>query len=220
MKLPAAIETGTAQFDRLSLRERALLVGAVLVALLTIWTMACFNPLASKERFLSGEMATTRKAIASAVRSMAALSITDPMHVAQAKEKKLNAELRLVNSQLQSRAGGLIEPERMVQVIHDVLSRQRGVNLISLQNKSVMSLMQPAATGTAATEAGAGPYVHPVELVIEGQYLDVLAYLRTLEALPWHFNWKLLELETTVYPLNRVRIGLSTLSMDKDWIGV
>jgi MSHA biogenesis protein MshJ len=62
--------------------------------------------------------------------------------------------------------------------------------------------------------------VHPVEIVIEGSYLDVLEYLRALEALPWHFYWKVLELNSGTYPLNRVRIELSTLSMDKEWLGV
>ena len=123
----------------------------------------------------------------------------------------------------------------MVQVIHDVLSHQRGVTLISLQNKPVTSLIKPPrlpttpptrpmrelADGAAEpTTVASGPYVHPVELIVEGQYLDVLQYLRALEALPWRFNWKVLELKTTTYPLNRVRIEMSTLSMDKDWIGV
>jgi MSHA biogenesis protein MshJ len=80
----------------------------------------------------------------------------------------------------------------------------------------------PPAVEQAAVSrpASSGPYVHPVELVVEGNYLDVLAYLHALENLPWRFYWKILELQTTHYPTNRVRIELSTLSMDKDWIGV
>jgi MSHA biogenesis protein MshJ len=48
----------------------------------------------------------------------------------------------------------------------------------------------------------------------------VLAYLHALESLEWRFYWRLLELESTAYPRNRVRIELSTLSLDRDWIGV
>ena len=103
----------------------------------------------------------------------------------------------------------------MVQVVHDVLSRQHGVTLVSLHNSPVTTLVPPAAGTTSA-----GPYVHPVEIVVEGSYLDVLAYLHALENLEWRFYWRLLELESTTYPRNRVRIELSTLSLDKDWIGV
>ncbi len=56
--------------------------------------------------------------------------------------------------------------------------------------------------------------------MIEGEYGDVLNYLQALEALPWRFRWKTLDLTTKQYPVNRVRLELSTLSMDKTWLGV
>jgi MSHA biogenesis protein MshJ len=237
MRLPAGLEKNLSKFDNLSLRERALVAGAVLVALIMIWTMSVFDPMTKKQRYLSSELITAQEAITTAVQGMTDLETSDPTSIALAKEKQLAAQLKEVNEQLASRSGGLIEPERMVQVIHDVLAKQRGVTLISLQNKEVTALIKPtpvvtdgtteqapAAEGTSSeptpTPLESGPYVHPVELVVEGQYLDVLDYLRALEALPWRFNWKVLELKTTTYPLNRVRIELSTLSMDKDWIGV
>ena len=239
MKLPAAVEKNLAKFDRLSVRERALVAGAALIALVMTWTLAIFDPLTRKESYLNSEVSTVQNAIATATQSLTDLATSDPTTLALAKEKKLQDELTLVNEQLASRSGGLIEPERMVQVIHDVLSHQQGIALVSLQNKAVTSLIQPAATSTtenatAAAEApadpaataetaetaGGGPYVHTVELVVEGRYLDILAYLRALETLPWRFNWKVLELETARYPLNHVTIELTTLSMDRDWIGV
>lgn len=238
MKLPTGLQQSLAKFDNLSIRERALVAGASLVALIMIWTLAVFDPMTKKRTYLNSEISAAQDAIANAVQGMTDLETSDPTSIALAKEKKLQAQLKDVNEQLASRSGGLIEPERMVQVIHDVLSKQHGVRLISLQNKAMTSLIQPATVkegsttapvdeSTPATEGStesasveSGPYVHPVELIVEGQYLDVLDYLRALEALPWRFNWKVLELNTTTYPLNRVRIELSTLSMDKDWIGV
>ncbi len=238
MKLPTGLQKNLARFDNLSIRERALVAGAALVALIMIWTLAVSDPMTKKRNYLNSEITAAQEAIANAVQGMTDLETSDPTSIALAKEKKLQAQLKDINEQLASRSGGLIEPERMVQVIHDVLSKQHGVKLISLQNKAVTSLIQPvpvkegltaapADESTPATEdvtetapVESGPYVHPVELIVEGQYLDVLAYLRALEALPWRFNWKVLELNTTTYPLNRVRIELSTLSMDKDWIGV
>jgi len=235
MKLPAGLEKAFAQFDNLTLRERALMGGAALIVVIMVWTLGVFDRMSAKQSFLTNEMDSINNAIAAASRSMSDLATTDPTTVALHKEKELQAQLKVVNDQLTSRSGGLIEPERMVQVIHDVLSHQRGVTLLSLQNKAVTSLIQPPAaersgdstapadeTAQPATTAiaGGGPYVHTVELVVEGQYLDILAYLRALEALPWHFNWKVLELQTRRYPLNHVTIELATLSMDKDWIGV
>ena len=161
----------------------------------------------------------------STIESIEAAAATDPVGLALRSERELKERLESINAELNSQSAGLIPPERMVEVIHDVLSKQRGVKLISLHNKPVTGLAQSSkestndATATAAS-LGSGPYMHPIELVIEGRYLDVMSYLRELETLPWHFYWKKLDLNSTDYPLNRVRIELGTLSMDKDWIGV
>jgi MSHA biogenesis protein MshJ len=175
-----------------------------------------FDPAAARQRSLSAELAMLQQSIQLTTQTIQETADTDPTVVAQRQETRLQAQLAEINTQLAAKSAGLIPPERMVQVIHDVLSRQHGVTLVSLHNSPVTTLVP--ATDRAA--ASGGPYVHPVEIVVEGTYLDVLAYLHALESLEWRFYWRLLELESTAYPRNRVRIELSTLSLDKDWIGV
>jgi MSHA biogenesis protein MshJ len=239
MRLPAAIETAATRFDRMSIRERGLMGIAALAVLVMGWTVALYDPLRARETALAGELASLHESIGVSAQTMSDAAAGDPATAAIAKETQLRAELAEINGKLASKSAGLIPPERMVEVLQDVLAGQHGVTLISLHNKPMTTLTPPAAAAaketflnttaseqaaaTAAAEQAsnaAGPYVHPVELVIEGQYLDILAYLHALEALEWRFYWKLLELETTRYPTNRVRIELNTLSMDKDWIGV
>ena len=230
MNLPPAVEKLTARFDAMSIRERVLVAGALLAALLMMWMLAVLDPITAKERALNAEKSSLEEQISAAKLGIESANANDPTVLALAKEKKQQATLDDINAQLASTSAGLIPPERMVQVIQDVLSRQRGVALVSLHNKPVTSLVQstaPASTtntqpdgGTSSEETMSGPFVHPVEIVVEGSYLDVLAYLHALESLDWRFYWKVLDLETKKYPVNRVRIELSTLSMDKDWIGV
>lgn len=247
MTMPPALEQMAARFDALSIRERVLVTCALLAAVVMLWMLAVQDPISGKARALEAEKISLEEQIASAKAGIETATATDPTTLALAEEKKVLAQLEQVNAQLASKSAGLIPPERMVQVIHDVLSRQRGVSLVSLHNKPVTSLVKsvaPAPTAPAAAEGATedgtgaaveapaegsaeaapvestGPFVHPVEIVIEGSYLDVLAYLKALEALEWRFYWKVLDLETQHYPVNRVRIELSTLSMDKDWIGV
>jgi MSHA biogenesis protein MshJ len=242
MNLPPALEQLTARFDAMSLRERVLIALALLAAIVMLWTVAVFDALAGKQRALDVEKTSLEEQISAAKLGIETANSNDPTTLALAKEKQLQAALDEINLQLASKSAGLIPPERMVKVIHDVLSRQHGVVLVSLHNKPMTSLVQslpPAPQPQTADEAGSeqaepemqaqtqesapvesGPFVHPVEIVVEGSYLDVLAYLKALESLEWHFYWKVLDLETKRYPLNRVRIELSTLSMDKNWIGV
>jgi MSHA biogenesis protein MshJ len=228
MKLPAGVEKYAAKLDAMSMRERMLMGAATAVAIGMTWMIAIFDPIAAKQRSMLSEISSIRDAMNSTLETMESAAATDPLGLALRKENDLKSRLADINAELNSQSAGLIPPERMVQVIHDVLSKQRGVKLISLHNKPVTSLVQPLNTSSRTAQAegapeaslGAGPYMHPVELIIEGRYLDVMNYLRELEQLPWHFYWKQLELESKEYPLNRVRIELGTLSMDKEWIGV
>lgn len=208
------LQSAMARFDSMSLRERGLIAIAALATLIMIWTVALFDPITARRVSLSAELDSLQQSIVVSAQTLDATTVTDPLSVALSKEAQLRKELADINTRLASKSAGLIPPERMVQVIQDVLARQHGVTLISLHNKPVTTLMPGEANVTN------GPYVHPVELVIEGRYLDILAYLHALEALPWRFYWKLLDLQTTRHPTNRVRIELNTLSMDKDWIGV
>jgi MSHA biogenesis protein MshJ len=96
-----------------------------------------------------------------------------------------------------------------------------------MRNFPVKSLAAPAAVTAIASDkktpepvAATGPYVHSLELVVEGSYMDVMRYLQSVEALPWRFYWQVLELKTAEYPVNRVRVRLNTISMDKEWLGV
>jgi MSHA biogenesis protein MshJ len=219
MKLPASLEKSFAQFNRMSTRERALMAGAALVAVLMTWTIAVMDPMTAKTQGLRGELASLEESLTAGINgsegaeSNAATGMSEPA-------AQLQARLDALNAQLASKSAGLIEPERMVQVIHDVLSNQRGVTLVTLRNKPVTALVEPAPAADGTVPEISGPYVHRVELVIEGRYLDIMRYLKALEALPWQFYWRSLDLRTTTYPLNRVQIELSTLSLEKDWIGV
>jgi MSHA biogenesis protein MshJ len=234
MKLPAGLEAAMSRFDRLSLRERGLVAGALLATVVMLWTVALWDPMAARQQGLADELSGLQQTMVTTADTLDATTQNDPASLALKKEEHLRKELADINSQLASKSAGLIPPERMVQVIQDVLARQVGVTLISLHNKPVTTLApakpaasaaeplvtQPASERAVMDAAATGPYVHPVELVIEGRYLDILAYLHALEALEWRFYWKLLELETVRHPTNRVRIEINTLSMDKDWIGV
>jgi MSHA biogenesis protein MshJ len=215
MTIPPLAARTLARFDALATRERALVAGATLIGIVLAWYALFLEPTTDHKLRLEAELSTLDQTLQQASHSIEEADATDPANVARREKHRLEERLAAVNAQLASQSAGLIPPERMVQVIHDVLSRQRGVRLVSLHNEPVTTLVPPSAEGHST-----GPYVHPVEIVVEGTYLDVLAYLRALEALEWRFYWRLLELESTTYPLNRIRIELITLSLDKDWIGV
>src|SRR4029078_2251792 len=129
LKLPIPVARLLARFDALSLRERALVAGACLIGMVLLWFATVFDPATARQRSLSAELSTLQQSIQLATQRIQEPADPDPTLVAQREETRLKAQLAEINTQLAAKSAGLIPPERMVQVIHDVLSRQPGVTL-------------------------------------------------------------------------------------------
>lgn len=212
------------RFNAMSLRERAIIAGAVLALLIFVWDRAFMNPLRVREQQLQQEIVTTQQGVATLSAAIQGQAESNPLMLAMRQKQTLTQSLAAVDAQLQSTSAGLIPPQKMLAALRDVLQNQSNLKLVSMRNLPVTSLIDVPMPNTAPTAQPSlqmqGPYVHSLEFVIEGSYLDVLHYLQKVEALPWRFYWQILELKTAEYPINRVRVRLNTLSMDKEWLGV
>jgi MSHA biogenesis protein MshJ len=242
MNINASLINLGSRFNAMSLRERGMIAVALLALLVLLWDQMLMDPLRKREVQLSQEVEEVKKNLDTLTASIEGRANDNPFSVAMTQKKELAQSLAAVDAQLLSESAGLIPPQRMLAALRDVLDRQQGLRLVSMRNLPVSSLLPPpvdanaapgntvidkslAYTGASSKEArppiaASGPYVHSLEIVIEGNYLDVLRYLQTVEGLPWRFYWQVLDLKTTEYPTNRVRLRLNTLSMEKEWLGV
>jgi MSHA biogenesis protein MshJ len=210
------------KYEGLTLRERAILVLAIVAVMVLSWDTMLMEPLRLKRIALESELSaastfglTTQNA-----------NVSDPRQISITQAGELQKQLQALDAQLASTTSGFVSSQRMIEVLHDVLDRQGRLGLVSIRNLPVSSLIAPIerdpgdAAGAASLAPARPPYVHSIEMVIDGQYSDILDYLAALEALPWKFRWTSLDLSTAGYPRNRVRIELSTLSLDSTWLGV
>jgi MSHA biogenesis protein MshJ len=206
----AAVVSLAARFDRLSLRERLLTTAAVLVVVAAVFNVLVLGRLESRKKELSAQL---NEIVADMNDSAAGLAADRPDSTAGAlaRERILSRQVARASTRLDAASAGLIPPQRMVQVIRDVLAQEKGVALVSLRTLPTHSLLDGAP-------ASAGPYVHSVEVVLDGRYLAVLDYLRALEASPWHFYWQSIDIDASHHPLSLVRVRLATVSASRDWI--
>ena len=213
------------KYEAMSLRERAMVALAILGAAIFLWDALFMESLRQQRLVLNSELATASDA--GHVAQSADLS--DPRQVNLQRAAELQTQQQSLDARIANTASGFVSAEKMVQVLNDVLDRQGRLELVSIRNLPVVSLAPPRpadpsaeapAVPTAETGLGHPPYLHPIEIVIDGQYADIVAYLDALEKLPYKFRWSSLELVTAGYPRNRVRIVLSTLSLDSTWLGV
>jgi MSHA biogenesis protein MshJ len=57
-------------------------------------------------------------------------------------------------------------------------------------------------------------------MVFQGNYLETIKYLRSLEQLDGNFFWESLEFNLTTYPDGQISLDIYTLSTERGWIGV
>jgi MSHA biogenesis protein MshJ len=209
------------RLDGFSLRERALVFGAGVALLYVAWQSLLMDPLTLRGKAAEQHLADARRQMTMSEQIRAAAA-QDPAVEAALRNGALAARLAALDANLNSVAHAYVAPERMTELLRSLLSEQRGLTLVSLSNLPVESLSLPSASKQAAVIApdDRGPFLHPVEMVVEGDYGSVVVYLRALEALPWRIHWQRVELTAGDYPVNRVRIVIGALSLSRYWMAV
>ncbi len=204
-----------AKVDNLSLRERLLVFVTGLMLLGSVWYLGLMQPLNQQATKNRTEIETLREQIKTINQNLEVEVVQISSAGTGDREKLVQVQRRLneITERLGGYAAELIDPAQMSRVLQGVLKEQSKLRLIRIRNLSPEEL---SASADALTTTF---YRHGLEIELEGSYLACLEYLQEIEALPWRFYWQLLELEVLEYPRNRIRIEVSTLSPDVEWIG-
>lgn len=201
--------------DALSVRERILMLMTILVLIVALWQTLFMEPLSKRASETRAELSALEERIDVANRGLEEqiLQIAGGSGVQRTRIASLRDRIAEINSILGDHAAELIDPSEMAQVLEGVLKEQSRLSLVQISNTT------PEFLSTSDDENAVTFYRHGLEIEVEGSYMACLEYLSAIEALPWRLYWQVLELDVIDYPLNRIRIEVSTLSLDKEWIG-
>jgi MSHA biogenesis protein MshJ len=220
-----------ARYDALTMRERVLvLVGLVAgVALLFEWL--ALQPLDARKKRLERQIAEARNSMKAAEAVLAAQApLMDPDDVRRSYRNALRQQLADIDQNMQGLQRGLVPPERMARLLEDMLSRGRGLQLISLRTLPVRRYETPelAPAGKngnrtakpAPKDSERTVYQHSFEITLQGSYIELHDYLTQLEKLPWQMFWSRISVNTEQYPRLRATLTVQTLSLNKAWLVV
>ncbi|HSC83830.1 MAG TPA: type II secretion system protein GspM [Pseudomonas sp.] len=124
----------------------------------------------------------------------------------------------------------LVTPEKMRQVLDELLRKQPGLRLVGLESFSEPVKLPGAAPAVPAAptqvEKSASPpvvlYRHGLVLQLQGGYFELLSYLQAIQASPWKLNWDSLDYQVGEAGPGQAQISLKlyTLSRKAGWVGV
>ena len=123
-----------------------------------------------------------------------------------------------VEAQLRDKAEELIDPEKMFGLMNKFLYKDSNLKLKKLKRREVKPAIPLSAEQQENAEVGI--YQHVLEMELTGKYLDIVEYMQLLERLDWKLLWDEVEITTGDYPSTTVRLVISTLSTQKEWVGI
>ncbi len=223
------------KIDGLQIRER-LLIGLCLLVLVIVFLQALFiDPLLAKQTLFKKEKSRLTLQISQQSNEQQLLTAELTAGVNRNKEKRhkqLQRELDDLNQHIEKTVLGLIPPRLMPEVLERVLVQNKGLKLLGVENKPVVSIIQErvdAATSEAGSHAEVsekavldrqGLYRHSFILRLQGNYMDAIGYFESLGKLPWQFYWDDLKYEVDEYPSAIITLEVHTISMSEELLGV
>jgi len=210
------------RFDLLSLRERALIMGALVLLMIFVWYNALISPQERVRKIRLSQVEAMRAEVSGleqSIETIVAQGAIDPDRQSREAIERVKNEVAALDARLAGATSGLIAPKEMAQVLEQLLARTSRMTLHALRTLPPEAVIAPSGQATPGAPA-AQIYKHGVELELDGTYLETLSFLQAVETLPWRFFWDHIEFTVVAHPQGRVKLTLYTLGLQEGWIGV
>ena len=236
----------TAKFDALNRRERWMVACALFAVVFAAINSLLISPVLARQKVINTELAADQAQIQNLTQQISAYTnqaVIDPDASNNQRITDLNSHLKTLETQLSGLQNTLISPDKMPELLRSLLKKNGKLQLVELKTLPAKGLFEAesadkntAAPTVSPTEnnntnkADTGKqdspvFKHGVEITVEGHYLDLLEYVSDLEKMPWHVLWSKAALNEeqpigNVWPTNRLRLTVYTLSLDKTWLSI
>ena len=209
------------RIDAMSLRERGLIFVTVLVVLYFVAANLLFGPAnAEKDRLQAqvNQIHAETQALDTQIQGILAGRAQDPDAAKREKVAALQANLQQMDSALNQTTSGLVPPKEMTRLVEQMLSKNHGLRVLKVESLPAAPLIEGGAD--SGNTPGTMIYKHGMRIELQGGYLDILRYLKSLEELPWKLFWGQVTLKTDKYPESKLSLLIYTLSTHEGSMGL
>ena len=219
-----------AKFAALSGREKISVFAALLVLAVYIVFALAIDPAQRRARVLQKQI-VNQKAELESLRTLGRPVPKKPdVSLPQnSKNEELQRSIDEMDAKLKDMERDLVSADRMRAVLQEMLTRDPGLQLVTLRTLPVVSLIaksdEPAgrsgaSEGAPPARTAANVYRHGVEITVRGKYANLHEYLARLERAPWRMIWSRAQLTAGDDAELTMTITIHTLSLDRGWLQV
>jgi len=135
--------------------------------------------------------------------------------------ESLDQQLEQAKVKLKERTLNLVQPEDMAEVLNTIIASSNKLKLQSLSKLETTKLSDKTPVDPKAKdqEALVELYRHRMQIVLNGSYSATYQFLEKLESMEKQVAFDNLEYEVDAYPQAEIKLIVSTLSLNKEWIG-
>lgn len=223
------------KIDARTERERALLFLIVVALLFVAGMQVVISPLLKQQKLINSKLQQNSTLSASLskeltnVQTIQASDVNANVKQQIAEHKKMLAQR---DQKLKQFERSLVAADKIDALLESILKKNKTLRLVSLKSFPVVDMMNGAekqessSSQNEQTTVGKktngmtqrGLFKHEVEIVVEGNYLDMLDYLKRLEAMPERLYWSRSALQVQEYPKSRLSLRVFTLSLERKWL--
>jgi MSHA biogenesis protein MshJ len=223
------------KMDSASLRHRVMAFAASATVLIALLNTFLIDPQLATQRRLAREISQRQGEIRVMQEKLQVVALArqaDPDRDIRRQLDALKLKVSAVEAKLADEQRKFAPPEQVGVLLGEMLARNRKLQLVDMRTLPVATFagnstdndkspaQKPAAAKPAAPAGGGQIYRHGVEITISGSYLELLAYLKSLEKLPSQLYWGRLELSAATYPQVTLKLSVYTLSLNLAWLVV
>lgn len=209
-------QTLSHKFSNLSKREKWLVTIAGWIGLLFLLYTFLVEPAQIQKNAKTVQLAAMQGQIGELSGKVAELNRKleqDPNERVDEEYQQLLEQSQDLSMELSQVVSSLVTPTAMAELLEQVLNQTHKLKLISLESLPNEPIMLDNPTEDI------GYYIHPVKIVLTGNYFDIEAYLAKLEQMTVKYYWRSFDYQVEEYPQARLELVVYTLGAKEEFIG-
>ncbi|MET1255686.1 hypothetical protein [Aliikangiella maris] len=225
------------QFDQQPVRMRLLISLSALLLVYLTFDLLWFADNSSKSKQLTQSNQQIDQQIAQFNQNQIEISAGIYNQQNDPKRKELdtiNGQIDSVKQSLEQRAISLVRPNAVPQLLKEILSQSQRLKLISIEKHAPIALFESTQTtankNTSTQNVSVNNnqsnqqnqvqmFIHPFSLTFTGNFKDTQQFLFQLENMDKKVTFERIEYLVDNYPNSIIKLELSTLNLDRKWIG-